>query len=59
MLNIKIVINVEENKKRNSIGTQTKNSGASDNCNGDVIFIKKTPSHPRERLKCKTARLRC
>ena len=29
MLNITIVINVEENKKRKSIGTQTKNDGGS------------------------------
>ena len=29
MLNMTIVINVEENKKRKSIGTQTKNDGGS------------------------------
>ena len=34
-------------------------TGGSDNYNHDVIFIKKIPTHPRERLKRKTARLRC
>ena len=29
MLNMTMVINVEENKKRKSIGTQTKNDGGS------------------------------
>ena len=36
-----IIINVEENKKRKSIGKQTKNNGGSDNYNDDIIFIKK------------------
>lgn len=40
MWNITIIINVEENKKRKLIGTQTKNDGGSDNYNHDVIFIK-------------------
>ena len=59
MLNITIVINGEENKKRKLMGTQTKNDGGSDNYHHDVIFIKKIPTHPRERLKRKTAGLRC
>ena len=59
MLNITIVINGEENKKRKLMGTQTKNDGGSDNYHHDVIFIKKIPTHRRERLKLKTVTLRC
>ena len=49
MWNITIIINVEENKKRKSIGKQTKSNGGSDNYNDDVIFIKKKFHHIQDK----------
>ena len=40
-------------KEKKTVVTQTQTQ------EDDVIFIRKIPSHPRERLKGKTARLRC
>ena len=60
MFNATTMIKVEEKKetKTKAIGTQTQNNEK--NVENDyVIFIKKIPSHPRERLKSKTVRLKC
>ena len=60
MFNATTMIKVEEkktNKKTKKIGTQTQNNEK--NVENDyVIFIKKISSHPRERLKSKTVRLK-
>ena len=42
-------------KEKKTVGTQTQTQAQEDG----VIFIRKIPSHPRERLKGKTTRLRC
>ena len=42
-------------KQKKTMGTQTQTQAQEDY----VIFIRKIPSHPREWLKDKTARLRC